>query len=149
LHNGVKYAEGHLNRLPLVVFAREGRTFGFWNPFQQTTIDAQWMSSWVGVTRLAMISYWLLLAPALVGLVTLRRRAIPLYPLLAFVVTTVVAVAPSIGDPRYRAAAEVPLVLLAATGIDGLISRNRALSPPEKASTRIDPTPQTAVVSDR
>ena len=36
LHNGVRYAESHLNRLPVVFFAREGRTFGFWNPFQQT-----------------------------------------------------------------------------------------------------------------
>ena len=67
LHNGVKYAESHLSRVPLVVFAREGRTFGFWNPFQQTSIDAQWMGTWVGVTRLAMISYWLLLPPAAWG----------------------------------------------------------------------------------
>jgi 4-amino-4-deoxy-L-arabinose transferase-like glycosyltransferase len=149
LHNAVKYAEGHLNRLPVVVFAREGRTFGFWNPFQQTTIDAQWMNTWVGVTRLAMISYWLLLAPAIVGLVALRRRGIPLYPLLAFVLTVGVTVAPGIGDPRYRAAAEVPLVLLAATGIDALISRRRALSPrPEEPLTQIETTHPTAVISE-
>ena len=48
VHNGLRYAENHASRLPLVVFAREGRAFGFWNPFQQTTIDAQWMSSSVG-----------------------------------------------------------------------------------------------------
>jgi 4-amino-4-deoxy-L-arabinose transferase-like glycosyltransferase len=150
LHNGVKYAESHLSRLPVVFFAREGRTFGFWNPFQQTSIDAQWMGSWVGVTRIAMISYWLLLAPAFAGLVALRRRGVPLYPLLAFVLSAVVAVAPSIGDPRYRAAAEIPLVLLAATGIDNLISRKRALSlRREEPLTEIEPTPPTAVVSDR
>jgi 4-amino-4-deoxy-L-arabinose transferase-like glycosyltransferase len=150
LHNGVNYAESHLNRLPVVLFAREGRTFGFWNPFQQTTLDAQWMSTWVGITRLAMVSYWLLLAPAIVGLVALRRRAVPLYPLLAFVLTTAVTVAPGIGDPRYRAAAEVPLVLLAATGIDALISRRRALSPHKREPlSRIEPTPPTAVVSER
>ena len=33
LHNGVSYAESHLSRLPLVFFAREGRTFGFLEPF--------------------------------------------------------------------------------------------------------------------
>ena len=108
------------------------------------------MGTWVGVTRLAMISYWLLLAPAFAGVVALRRRGIPLYPLLAFVLTAVVAVAPSIGDPRYRAAAEVPLVLLAATGIDSLISRKRALSPRrEEPLTEIEPAPPTAVASDR
>ena len=150
LHNAVKYADSHVNRVPVVLFAREGRTFGFWNPFQQTTIDAQWMSTWVGVTRLAMVSYWLLLAPAFVGLVVLRRRGIPLYPLLAFVLTAVVTVAPSVGDPRYRAAAEVPLVLLAATGIDALIIRRRGFSPNrEQPLTRIEPAPPTAVVSDR
>jgi 4-amino-4-deoxy-L-arabinose transferase-like glycosyltransferase len=150
LHNGVTYAEGHLSRLPVVVFAREGRTFGFWNPFQQTSIDAQWMGTWDGVTRLAMISYWLLLVPACAGVVALRRRGVPLYPLLAFVLTAVVAVGPSIGDPRYRAAAEVPLVLLAATGIDSLISGKRPLSSRrEEPMAEIEPAPPRAVVSDR
>ena len=108
------------------------------------------MGTWVGVTRLAMISYWLLLVPAVIGVVALRRRRVPLYPLLAFVLTVVVTVAPSIGDPRYRAAAEVPLVLLAAAGIDSLISRKRALSARrEEPLTEIEPTPPTAVVSDR
>jgi len=148
LHNGLRYAEGHLSRVPLVVFAREGRTFGFWNPFQQTTIDAQWMGTWVGVTRLEMISYWLLLVPAAIGAVALRRRRVPLYPLLAFVVTVVVAVGTGIGDPRYRAAAEVPLVLLAGAGIDNLITRGRGSSQHRKQPwAEIEPTPSTAVVS--
>ena len=50
LHNGIHYAEGHISRLPVVIFAREGRAFGFWNPVQQTRIDAEWMGSWVGIT---------------------------------------------------------------------------------------------------
>jgi len=150
LHNGLKYAEGHLSRLPVVVFAREGRTFGFWNPFQQTSIDGQWMSTWVGVTRLAMVSYWLLLVPAAIGAVALRRRRIPLYPLLAFVVVIVVTASPGIGDPRYRAAAEVPLVVLAAAGIDSLIARKRVTSKRREEPTgEIEPVPPTAVASDR
>ncbi len=150
LHNGLDYAEGHLSRVPLVVFAREGRTFGFWNPLQQTSIDAQWMGTWVGVTRLEMISYWLLLVPAAFGAVALRRRRVPLYPLMAFFITVVVAVGTGIGDPRYRAAAEVPLVLLAAAGIDNLTARGRASSQRrEEAWVEIDPTPSTAVASGR
>lgn len=150
LHNGLTYAQGHLSRVPLVVFAREGRTFGFWNPFQQTTIDAQWMGTWVGVSRLEMISYWLLLVPAAIGAVALRRRRVALYPLLAFVVTVIVAVGTGIGDPRYRAAAEVPLVLLAAAGIDNLIARGRASSQRrEEAWAEVEPTPSTAVASGR
>jgi 4-amino-4-deoxy-L-arabinose transferase-like glycosyltransferase len=124
-HTALTYAEHHLSRVPLVLFAREGRTFGYWNPFQQTTIDAQWMSTWVGLTRLGMVSYWLLLVPGVAGGVFLRRRRIAIYPLLVFVATSAIAVAPTIGDVRYRAAAEVPLVLLAAVGIDAVLWRRQ------------------------
>jgi 4-amino-4-deoxy-L-arabinose transferase-like glycosyltransferase len=129
-HTAVRYAEGHLSRLPLVLFAREGRTFGFWNPFQQTTVDAQFMGTWVGVTRLGMVSYWLLLVPAGAGIVVLRRRRVAIYPLLAFVATAAIAVAPTIGDVRYRAAAEIPLVLLAAVAIDTVLP-DKAPAPPD------------------
>ncbi len=120
----LRFAEHHLGRVPLVLVAREGRTFGFWNPFQQARIDANWMGSWLGVTDLELISFWLLLVPAAYGIITLRRRHRAIYPLLAFGVTAVVAVLPTIGDPRYRAAGEVPLVILAATGI-GAVARRR------------------------
>ncbi|HXW34228.1 MAG TPA: hypothetical protein VEJ87_06585, partial [Acidimicrobiales bacterium] len=136
-HIALHYAEGHLSRLPLVVFAREGRTFGFWNPAQQTEIDASWMGTWIGVTRVEMVSYWLLVLPAVGGLVVLRRRGVIVYPLIAFVLTTVVAVAPAIGDPRYRAAADVPLVLLASIGVDGFIGWRR------RSRRQPDPDPLT------
>jgi 4-amino-4-deoxy-L-arabinose transferase-like glycosyltransferase len=129
-HTALKYAEAHLSRLPLVLVAREGRTFGFWNPFQQTTIDAQWMGTWVGVTRLGLISYWLLLVPAVAGGVALRRRRIALYPMLTFAAIAAIAVLPTIGDVRYRAAAEIPLVVLAAIAIDGVVPRRRSVPRP-------------------
>jgi 4-amino-4-deoxy-L-arabinose transferase-like glycosyltransferase len=135
-HTALRYAEAHLSRLPLVLFAREGRAFGFWNPFQQTTFDAQFMGTWVGITRLGMISYWLLLVPGVAGGVLLRRRRVVIYPLLAFVATAALAVAPTIGDVRYRAAAEVPLVLLAAVAIDAVLPRRRPATP---GSTSVEP----------
>jgi 4-amino-4-deoxy-L-arabinose transferase-like glycosyltransferase len=125
-HIALTYAEGHLSRLPVVLVAREGRTFGFWNPFQQADIDAQWMGTWVGVARLALISYWALLIPAVIGGVVLRRRRVAIYPLLVFVAIAAVTVLPTIGDPRYRATAEIPLVLLAAVAIDAGLRRGRS-----------------------
>ena len=80
-HTALTYAKAHLGRLPIVLFAREGRTFGYWNPLQQTAIDAQWMGTWIGVTRLGMVSYWLLLVPAVAGGVILRRRRVRHLPL--------------------------------------------------------------------
>jgi 4-amino-4-deoxy-L-arabinose transferase-like glycosyltransferase len=150
-HAALHYAESHLSRVPLVLFAREGRTFGFWNPIQQTNIDAQWMGTWVGVTRLEMFSYWLLLIPAVAGLVILRRRRVPVYPLLAFFLTVIVAVATSLGDPRYRAAAEVPLVLMAAVGIDGFLHRKRkamAEQLPALTVEQFERTPSAVATSD-
>jgi hypothetical protein len=137
-HTALVYAEGHLSRLPLVLFAREGRTFGFWNPFQQTNLDAYFMGSWVGVTRLGMVSYWLLLVPAVAGGVALRRRRVAIYPLMAFVATAALAVAPAIGDVRYRAAAEIPLVLLAAVAIDAVLPRKTSKFPGTAAAEHPD-----------
>jgi 4-amino-4-deoxy-L-arabinose transferase-like glycosyltransferase len=130
------YAKSHLSRLPVVLLAREGRTFGFWNPFQQATIDAEWMGTWVGVTRLALVSYWLLLVPAVAGGVVLRRRRMAIYPLMTFVAIAAIAVLPTIGDVRYRATAEIPLVVLAAVAIDAVLPWNRTTQP-ERPDTEV------------
>ena len=97
LHQGLTYMEHHVGRLPVVLFAREGRAFGFWNPFQQVHLDAQWEGNSnvaifgpsytptaIWVYRLALFGFWLLLIPAVAGVVVLRRRRIPVYPLLGF-----------------------------------------------------------------
>ncbi len=120
---GLKYEEHHLTRLPLVVFAREGRAFGYWNPFQETFLDNQWQDlpgtrTSVWVYDLALVSYWVLLVPVVAGGIVLRRLRVPLYPLLAFVATVIITVATTYGETRYRAAAEVSIVILAAIGID-------------------------------
>jgi 4-amino-4-deoxy-L-arabinose transferase-like glycosyltransferase len=130
---GLTYAEHHLSRLPEVVFAREGRAFGYWNPFQQTYLDNRWqtvspilgMKTTVWVYDLRLVSYWILLLPALGGVVVLRRRRILTYPLLTFFLVVVITVATAYGETRYRAAAEVPLVILAGVGIEAVLPRNR------------------------
>jgi 4-amino-4-deoxy-L-arabinose transferase-like glycosyltransferase len=139
------YTEHHLSRLPIVLVAREGRAFGYWDPLQQVTLDGQLASPggflaslsyapaeiWVG--RLGLFEYWLLLVPAVAGAVILRRRRVPIYPLLAFVATAVIAVAVTFGEIRYRAAAEIPIVLLAAIAIDALLPSMRFAGPSRDA----------------
>ena len=149
-HTALTYAKGHLSRIPVVLFAREGRTFGFWNPFQQATIDAHWMGTWVGVTRMGLISYWLLLVPAAAGGVVLRRRRVAIYPLLVFVAIAAIAVLPTIGDVRYRATAEIPLVLLAAVAVDAVLRRQFSRSTRRHAAAghRDGPRPSPAVAAD-
>ncbi len=132
-HAGLDYAEHHLSRIPLVVFAREGRAFSYWNPFQQAYLDARWQHvsplfgtpATVWVYDLRLVSYWILLLPAVAGGIILHRRRIPVWPLLTFVVAVVITVATAYGETRYRAAAEVPLVILAAVGIEAVLPRRR------------------------
>ena len=97
------------------------------------------------MNRLALFGFWLLVIPAVGGVVVLRRRRIPVYPLLGFFAIVAVTVATTYGETRYRAAVEVPLVLLAAVGLSaGLASRRGARSPggPEvaRADSSLAPT---------
>ena len=146
LHQGLTYLEHHVKRLPVVLFAREGRAFGFWEPFQQVHLDAQWeggsnggsgtsyVPTAVWVYRLALFGYWLMLLPAAAGVIVLRRRRIPVYPLLGFFAIVALTVAATYGEPRYRAAVEIPLVLLAAVGISAGVSYKRPAPSPRDQS---------------
>ena len=123
LRSSLDYIGAHLDRLPIVVLAREGRAWGLFRPFQQTSFDRDWRKSRLWVDRLGLFSYWVLLPAAVTGAVVLRRRSIPLYPLVAFALTTTVAVAVTVGETRYRAPAEVSIVLLAGIGGDAALRR--------------------------
>jgi 4-amino-4-deoxy-L-arabinose transferase-like glycosyltransferase len=122
-HTKGPYLRAHLGRLPLVVVAREGRTFNFWAPFQQAELDSNWDSNPLGVHQAAVFSFWLVALPAAAGGVILRRRKVPIYPLLGFVLTVVITVAVTFGEPRYRVPADIPILLLAAVAIDAAIRR--------------------------
>ncbi len=120
----IDYAKHHLGRLPVVMVARQGRAFGFWSPYQQTDLDSHWQLTPAWVNRLALWEYWLLLIPAVAGVLVLRRRRVPVYPLLVPFVVIMAAVAVTFGETRYRAPGEVPLVLLASVFIDSLLRRS-------------------------
>jgi 4-amino-4-deoxy-L-arabinose transferase-like glycosyltransferase len=121
--DAVDFMRAHLSRVPIVVAARIGRTFSVFRPFQQVHLEAERQTK-LWVLRLALFSYWLLLLPAAAGLVLARRNKIRVFPLAAFPIIVVLSVAFAIGAVRYRAAAEVPLVLLAAYAISVVTSRS-------------------------
>ena len=102
--------------------AREGRTWGIFRPLQQTHFDAR-IGSALWVERLRLVTYWMLASMAIIGALVLRRRGITLIPVAALFFLVVVTVALAFGDTRYRAPAEVGIVLLAATAVDAGVSR--------------------------
>ena len=120
---GLDYARDHTGRLPAVVAARALRPWGFFDPDGEVAGKTlgegrSKTANWVGLA-----ACWALLALALVGFVVLRRRSQPLFILLApFALVLIVSVT-AYGILRFRAPADVALVVLGAVGADALLRR--------------------------
>lgn len=112
-HAAVQYAEHHAGRLPVVVLARVGRVWDFYQPIQMADADVN-EGRPVPASLAGLGFYYALLPLGVAGVVMLRRRRIPQWFLLvpAGVITVVAAV--FYGTVRFRAPFEVCLVVLAA-----------------------------------
>ncbi len=75
---------------------------------------ARQVASWAG-----LISYWLLLPCAIGGLVVLRRRRVPIFPILAIAASVTMTVAMASASPGTGSPVDVVLPMLAAVAIDG------------------------------
>lgn len=116
------YIDDHLGRLPVVVAARVGRVWSAFRPFQDPIVTGEARPLWVSRAGWAM--YWVLVVLAGGGLVMLRRRGVPVLPLLAPVVVVTLVAAFFYGNVRFRAPAEVSIVVLAAVTLDALVRRH-------------------------
>jgi 4-amino-4-deoxy-L-arabinose transferase-like glycosyltransferase len=137
----LEYLGNQKSRVPVVAVARVGRVWSLYAPGQMVDYSAgavdtcradqeapcpgegrEAWAAWAGT-----VMFWLLLAPAVLGVVALRRAGagLALLPLLmTFVVVTITAVL-FYGLVRFRVPAEVALVVLAAAGLDDGWSRLR------------------------
>lgn len=126
---GMAYAREHADRLPVVVLARVGRTWGVVAVDQQTRLDI-FEGRLLTATRAGLVMYYPLVVLAVVGAVALGRRdrggLATLVAVLA-VVTLMSAVA--YGSTRFRFAAEPVLVLLGAVGITAILERRWSTGP--------------------
>lgn len=119
------YAGEHLGRLPVVAAARVLRTWNLYPfaPAEQVRQNAFFSGSTQWPQWLSLFGSWTAFALAIVGVVALRRRGRPLAPLLAPVALVTLVSVLFNGDPRYRDAADVSLVLLASVGAAFLLQR--------------------------
>ncbi|HEX4864886.1 MAG TPA: hypothetical protein VFV02_12490, partial [Acidimicrobiales bacterium] len=117
LRQGLHYVSGHLTGLPAIEVVRLGRTFGFYHPVSQIDLD----SFVEGRPRLwALVGlgmFYAFAALSVAGAVFLRRRRLPIFPMLAVAVDVVVAVLVTYGQTRFRATLEPVLVLLSAVAV--------------------------------
>ncbi|MCB1039656.1 MAG: glycosyltransferase family 39 protein [Acidimicrobiales bacterium] len=125
--DGLAYAGDHLGELPTVMAARLGRTVGLYQLDQQSNFafaegrNATW-------DRRGTRSFQLLAAIGVVGLVlglrggASRARVLLLVPIAC----SMLVVAFTYGNPRFRAAAEPAVVVLASLAVSDLAARVRA-----------------------
>jgi len=111
------YVRAHAGRLPAVALARLGRAFGAFHPMEQVALDATLESRPRRWALVGLVSYYALAATTLVGLVVLRRRRVPVLPLLGVGVAVALTVVVTFGQTRYRTPLEVVLVLGAAVAL--------------------------------
>jgi 4-amino-4-deoxy-L-arabinose transferase-like glycosyltransferase len=115
----LEYASEHVDRVPLVVLAREARVWSLYAPGHMATVQqSDGRPTWASYLGFAM--YWCLFPVAVAGAIAVRRRGSPLFPLLAPVLVVALNAALFYGYVRYRAPAEVSLVLLAGAALGAL-----------------------------
>lgn len=124
---GIDYARNHAGRLAVVVPVRVLRTWNLWQPARQ--VDAaegrDRTMEWLG-----QIVYFLLIPPAVLGAIALRRRRAPLWVLLVPPVLVTAVSVLAYGYTRFRFSADLAIVVLAGVAIAGRLERRRAPTAP-------------------
>jgi hypothetical protein len=116
----LKYASDHASRVPTVTAVRLARTFGLYHPVAAHQGDEQREKP---LAQAWLLAYYLLAVAAAIGTIALYRRRARVWPLLGLVAVSVVVTITAYGNVRFRAPAEVGLVVLGAVGIDAIATR--------------------------
>jgi hypothetical protein len=122
---GVTFAREHASRLPAVVVARVARTWDLFplSPGERVALAAEQSKHVRTLEWPAMAMLYAVWVLAAFGAVALRRRAAPLWPLLAPVLMVTLVSVLGHGDIRYRHAGDVALVVLGGVGLAGMKGR--------------------------
>jgi 4-amino-4-deoxy-L-arabinose transferase-like glycosyltransferase len=122
---GLDYASDNAGRVPAVVGVRVLRVWDLWRPRRAAVLESGLGDRHLRAQQAAVGSLYVLAALAIAGLVVLRRRGHPLRILVAPLVLVTVVAALTYGSTRFRAAAEVPLVVLASVAATHAWERRR------------------------
>lgn len=121
---GLDYARDHETRLPAVMGVRLLRSWDAWDPGPAARLEATIGDRDLGAHRAGVAAHLLLITPlAIGGALLLRRRREPLRLLLAPVAMVVIVSVLGYGTTRFRAPADVVLVVLAAAAVGALVDR--------------------------
>jgi 4-amino-4-deoxy-L-arabinose transferase-like glycosyltransferase len=133
---GLHYLGDHVDRVPVVLSARVLRLVSLWDPITQMRLDNRVEGRELGLAAAAIVSFYLLLALAVAGIVGIRRNGGTLVELTAPMVIVALSAVLFMGNARYRVPAEGVLCVLAAVGND-FLRRQRAT---ERSRTEVSAT---------
>ncbi len=119
----MRIIRAHESRIVPVEAARLGRAFALFHPLEQVRLDSTVETRPYRWALVGLGMYYALAVLSVGGLVILRRRRVPVLPLVAIGLDVAVSVALTFGQTRYRSTFEVALVLLASVQIDWLWGR--------------------------
>jgi len=135
-NEAIEYTRDNLDRLPKLMAIRVGRLWDIYRPRQTIQLNATFEGRTPDASVAAFWSYWALLPFALGGLVVLKKRGIPIIPIVAPAITVTIAAATTYGVLRYRVSFEPGFVVAAAIAIDALLRRfARGRSAPPDTNT--------------
>jgi hypothetical protein len=117
------YASDHAGRVPAVAGVRLLRTWQLWDPLDAVDFEAAIADRNVRLSRWAVWLFWATALLAVAGAVVLRRRGSRLRLLLALPALVSVVSVLSYGSTRFRGAAEVTIVVLAAVALEAAAGR--------------------------
>lgn len=114
---GLDYISAHKKRAVVAVAARIGRITGVYRPLQQARLNSliEGPEPWLANT--GVLLWYPMATLSVIGHVQLRRRGRAIFPLVALVAGTLLAVAMSLAVLRYRAPLEPVLAVGAAVAL--------------------------------
>lgn len=142
---GLDYARDHAGRLPVVVAARALRPWGFYDPNGETILKTFGEGRSQTANWLGLVACWGLMLLAPLGLLALRRSGQPLFIMLAPFALVVLVSVTGYGILRFRAPADVALVVLGAVALSAYLlprlARAGATAAGASRSQRQQPAP--------
>jgi hypothetical protein len=133
------YISSHLGRAPVVALARLGRIYEVYRPTQNVQLDDFFERRGKWPSRLGLAGYYVLFVLSVVGIFAMRKRRVPISPIIAIVVMVTFTTALAIGLTRYRSGLDVALAVVGGVGADAIWRRladrrRRSTEPTEAAS---------------
>ena len=114
---GFDYAREHAGELPRVMTLRVLRQWELFRPLQNVTLGGIEGRN-RDASTMGLLMFYGLAGLSIVGVVSMRRRRIPVLPLVVPFVAVTITSAYTYGTVRFRAPAEPALCVLGAVGLD-------------------------------